>query len=235
MNNTTLQLKIKQRLNKLASNDYDNFECWQIVEAFNKAQIQWVRRQLIGMNAEKQGDEQSTRKIDDLQNLLKESPVDLYPKDLYQETGLLPDDYLQFKRINANAKKECCLNPADITVTYLAEEQNVPVFLQDYLRKPSFEWGETFCTLVGDKVRIYNNNDFEVVNCHLMYYRNPVMIQINGCTDPYTLQVSTEDVTCEFADNIIEVLVDETVQILAGDIESMNQYSIAKSSGEENT
>jgi hypothetical protein len=235
MNNTTLQLKIKQRLNKLASNDYDNFECWQIVEAFNKAQIQWVRRQLIGMNAEKQGDEQTTRKIDDLQNLLKEIPVDLYPKNLYQETDLFPSDYLQFKRINANARKECCENPADITVTYLAEEQNVPVFLQDFLRRPSFEWGETFCTMMGDRIRIYNNNDFEVVNCHLMYYRNPVMIQIEGCTDPYTLQVSANNVICEFADNIVEVLIDETVQILAGDIESMNQYSIAKNSGEENT
>lgn len=106
MNNTTLQLKIKQRLNKLASNDYDNFECWQIVEAFNKAQIQWVRRQLIGMNAEKQGDEQSTRKVDDLQNLLKEVLMELYPKNLYQETELLPADYLQFKRIDANAKKD---------------------------------------------------------------------------------------------------------------------------------
>jgi hypothetical protein len=235
MNNTTLQLKIKQRLNKLASNDYDNFECWQIVEAFNKAQIQWVRRQLIGMNAEKQGDEQSTRKVDDLQNLLKEILVELYPKHLYQETELLPEDYLQFKRIDANARKGCCEDPQNITVTYLAEEQNVPVYLQDYLRKPSFEWGETFCTLVGDKVRIYNDNDFEVVNCYLMYYRNPVMIQIEGCTDPYTLQVSTADVICEFADNIIEVLIDETVQVLAGDIESMNQYTIAKSSGEENT
>ena len=37
MNNTTLQIKFKQRLNKLASNDYDNIQCWQIVEVFNKA------------------------------------------------------------------------------------------------------------------------------------------------------------------------------------------------------
>jgi hypothetical protein len=90
MNNTTLQLKIKQRLNKLASNDYDNIQCWQIVEAFNKAQVQWVRRQLIGMNAEKQGDEQSMRKIDDLQNLLKEISIELFQKNLYVESPLLP-------------------------------------------------------------------------------------------------------------------------------------------------
>tara|TARA_R110000868_G_scaffold205243_4_gene453651 strand:+ start:2243 stop:2950 length:708 start_codon:yes stop_codon:yes gene_type:complete len=235
MNNTTLQLKIKQRLNKLASNDYDNLECWQIVEAFNKAQIQWVRRQLIGMNAEKQGDEQTTRKVDDLQNLLKEVPLNLAIRNLYEESLELPADYLQFKRVNANAKKDCCENDTEITITYLAEEQNIPILLQDYLRKPSFEWGETFCTLVGDKVRIYTNNEFTVVNPTLMYYRDPVRIQIQGCTDPYTLQISTEDVVCEFQENIIEVLIDNAVQVLAGDIESMNQYAIAKNSSEQNT
>jgi hypothetical protein len=235
MNNTTLQLKIKQRLNKLASNDYDNIECWQIVEAFNKAQIQWVRRQLIGMNAEKQGDEQTTRKIDDLQNLLKEIPIPLTQKQLYLESNLLPADYLQFKRINAYGKKDCCDNSMDLSVVYLAEEENVPILLQDDLKKPSFEWGETFCTLVGDKVRVYNNNEFDVVDASLMYYREPVKIQILDCVDPYTLSTSTANIECEFQDNIVEVLIDNAVQVLAGDIESMNQYSIANNSSEVNT
>lgn len=235
MNNTTLQLKIKQRLNKLASNDYDNIECWQIVEAFNKAQIQWVRQQLIGMNAEKQGDEQSTRKIDDLQNLLFETPIQLFQRNLYMESPLLPADYMQFKRINASAKKDCCENLAELAVIYIAEEQNIPVLLQDYLKKPSFEWGETICTLVGDKVRIYNNNEFEIVNSSLMYYREPVRIQILDCVDPYTLQTSVKEVICEFQDNIVEVMIDVAVKILAGDIESMNQYQIAKTSTQETT
>ena len=34
MDNATLEIKLKQRLNKLASNDYDNIEKWQIIEAF---------------------------------------------------------------------------------------------------------------------------------------------------------------------------------------------------------
>ena len=36
MNNTTLQIKFKQRLNKLASEDFDNIQCWEIVEARQK-------------------------------------------------------------------------------------------------------------------------------------------------------------------------------------------------------
>ena len=71
MNNTTLQLKFRQRLNKIASNDYDNIECWQIVEAFNKAQVEWCRRQLHGNNIFKEGDEMSKRRIDDLKQEIR--------------------------------------------------------------------------------------------------------------------------------------------------------------------
>ena len=35
---STILLKVQERLNKLASNDYDNIQNWQIVEAFNKGQ-----------------------------------------------------------------------------------------------------------------------------------------------------------------------------------------------------
>ena len=70
MNNTTLQIKFKTRLNKLASEDFDNIQCWEIVEAFNKAQLEWCRRQLRGSNPFKDGDEMSKRRVDDLQILL---------------------------------------------------------------------------------------------------------------------------------------------------------------------
>jgi hypothetical protein len=53
--------------------------------------------------------------------------------------------------------------------------------------------------------------------------------------DPYNLTESTEDVECEFKDDITEILIDEAVQILAGDIESITQYQIAQSSTQTNT
>ena len=61
MTNAELQIKIKERLNKLASLDYDNFECWQIVEAFNKSQLEWFRRQINGTNIQQHGDGLQTR------------------------------------------------------------------------------------------------------------------------------------------------------------------------------
>ena len=84
MLNSTITIKMKQRLNKLDSQDYDNITCWQVVESFNKAQVEWSRRQLHGINVVKEGDEQSTRRKDDLQKLLiRELNVVLLNKNTY--------------------------------------------------------------------------------------------------------------------------------------------------------
>jgi hypothetical protein len=222
MNNDILQLKIKQRLNKLASNDYDNLEAWQIIEAFNKAQLEWVRRQLHASNVFKEGDEGSKRRIDDLQILLLELPINGLDRDKYFESDLLPSDYLEYKKVSTDAKSECC--PADSMTVYLVEEANTANLLVDEFRKPSFEWGETFCTIMGNRIRIYHDGLFTIVNPILTYYRKPVYIEISGSINPYTGTTSTTDVICEFKDDITEVLIDETVSILAGDIYTAHQF-----------
>jgi hypothetical protein len=230
MNNATLQLKIKQRLNKLASNDYDNIECWQIVEAFNKAQIEWVRRQLHGNNMSKEGDEESKRRVDDLQQLLVDSVLNGADRVTFFESTALPANYMEFKRVSAFAKDECC--PERSLSIYHAEEADIDQLLRDRYRTPNFEWAETFCTLLGDRIRIYTNDKFEIVRPRLFYYRKPINIQILNCVDPYTQVASTVDVPCEFRDDIAELLIDEAAAILAGDIESMLQYQRGTTSAE---
>ena len=96
MNNNLLQIKIKQRLNKLASFDYDNIECWMIQEAFNKAQLEWVRRRLHGLNASREASEQSVTIVDDVQILLTETPLGRTIKDKFVESDSLPANFLHF-------------------------------------------------------------------------------------------------------------------------------------------
>jgi hypothetical protein len=231
MLNSVLSIKIKQRLNKLDSQDYDNIECWQIVEAFNKAQVEWTRRQLHGINAVREGDEESNRRKDDLQVLLNTQPLGVTNQQVFY-TGAIPANYLQWKRVDVYAKKECCDNRR-MTV-YLAEEANVNVLLRDKSKQPSFEWAETFATLKNNFVNVYTNNDFQIDSAALTYYRQPIKIQIQGCVDPYTGVQSTTEVQCEFKDDIIEVIIDEAVSILAGDIESGNQFSRGTETAERN-
>ena len=231
MTNSVITVKMKQRLNKLDSQDYDNIECWQIVESFNKAQVEWTRRQLHGINITKEGDEQSTRRKDDLQVLLVTDSLNLFNKEYYFR-GTIPADYLQWKRVDVYAKKGCC-DKRRMTV-YLAEEGNLNQLLRDKAKQPNFEWAETFATLKGNGVNIYTNGEFEVQSTELIYYRQPIKIQIQGCVDPYTGVASAVEVNCEFKDDIIEVIIDEAVAILAGDIESGNQFSRGTETAERN-
>jgi hypothetical protein len=222
---------MKQRLNKLDSQDYDNIECWQIVESFNKAQVEWSRRQLHGMNLVKEGDEGSTRRKDDMQVLLSTDDLALIDKDDYYKS-ILPADYLQWKRVDVFANKDCC-DKRRMTV-YLAEEGNLNQLLRDKSKQPSFNWAETFATLINNNVHIYTNNEFDIQKADLIYYRQPIKIQIQGCVDPYTNVASAVEVQCEFKDDIIELIIDEAVSILAGDIESGNQFSRGSEGAERN-
>ncbi len=235
MNIATLQLKFKQRLNKLDSQDYDNIEPWQIVESFNKAQLEWCRRNLHGNNLYKEGDELSKRRIDDLQVLLVELPLTGNQNDVYFQSDNFPDKeiYLEYKRVNVSAVTECCPDPRPMTV-YLAEEANVNIILRDSLKNPSFEWAETFCTLINGQIRIYKNEEFTLVDPSFTYYRQPVKIEIAGYVDPYTGVTSAVDVEPEFKDDLVELMIDEAVAIISGDIADFTQMQRVQQSAERN-
>lgn len=236
MNNNLLQLKIKERLNKLASLDYDNIECWQVVEAFNKAQLEWSRRQSHGTNQIREGGESSTMNIDDLQVILtdtKNNPLVFTKYDTYYESDLLPTNYLYYKRLSLKSKVECC--PDRPMVVYLGQVGDVDNLVIDNFKKPSVEWGETFCTLASNKIKVYTNGEFEITEPILYYYRKPREVEFLNCVNPSTGNISSANVTCEFKDDIVEILIDETCAILAGDIESMTQYQRAQQNSNLNT
>jgi len=232
--NSTLLLKIRQRLNKISSNDSSNIEAWQVIEAFNKGQVAWGRRDERGANMDRQGDEQSTTQIDDLQPLLKDTPIlTLKAFDGYQETvASLPTDYMRWKRFKATAVCGSCTRPLKV---YLGTEANIDLLLQDKNTQPNFNWAETFAVMKGNKIQIYNDGKFTVDSLILVYYRLPVRIQIQGVKDPYSGLTPTVDVPCEFKDDVAEILIDEAAKILAGDIENTFQYQRNDKSVKEDT
>jgi len=240
MNNQLLQLKIKQRINKLDSEDSDNLFCWQIQEAFNKAQREWVRRQLQGINQKKEGREASSQKFADLQQLLTTWTDTFTDKGLYFESCSFPSDYLVFSRISAfGTKKDSCCASRALTV-YQAEESNVDVLLKDVNKRPSWEYAETFSTFFGNKVRIYTNKGeedslYKIKKAKVIYYREPVNIQFKDCIDIETGITSIADVTCEFKDSITELIIDDTAAILSFDLENLQNGQRNQANEQHNT
>jgi hypothetical protein len=118
---------------------------------------------------------------------------------------------------------------------YLAQVADIDNLLTDNFRQPSAEWGETFCTLSSNKIKVYTNDEFELANAVLYYYRKPREVAFINCVNPSTGLTVFADVTCEFKDDIAEMLVDEAAAILAGDIESIMQYQRNKQNSTSNT
>lgn len=213
-----ISTKINLRLNKSASDDYDNVWNYVKSEAFNKAVNDWIRRQYRGNNTKQEGDEETVTRVDDLQFLLKPNFfIGFRDKGLYVETNKLPPDYLYYKRVTPTVSKGQCSGM--IIKSQLREEANV-----DSLRTmPSFEFEETFHTLIGNKINLYHNKDFTVDKIQLVYYRKPKVYDFK----------KLDDVT-EFKDDVAEIITDEACKIIASDIESLNQKALAEQRGEFN-
>lgn len=222
--------KLILRLNKLASSDYDNISLPIAVEAINKAALDWVRRQIHGGNLYKESDEESRMRVDDLQFLLKPRTLEGENSKQFFESETFPNDYLYYKRIIAKTSKGECHNKK--VKSTLVEEANVPDYLDDQYWKPSFEWQQSFHTLLGDRIRLYTAGEFEVNNIELVYYRRPIKMDIEG----YTHEDDTEskNVDLEFKDDVAELIINEAASIIAGDIESINQQQINAQKVENN-
>ena len=209
--------KMDLRLNKSASGDYDNLWSYQKEEALTKAINEWVRRQINGKNQTQEGDEETRNRVDDLQILLKQDVLIARNKGLYSQTEKLPSDYLYYKRVTPIVSKETCENIA--IKSHLREEANV----DDLITLPSFEFEETFHTLINNKVHIYHNKQFTVNKVNITYYRKPKVYSFKKL-----------DTVMEFKDDICDMLVDEACKIMASDIESSNQKILAQERVETN-
>lgn len=209
--------KIKTRLNKSDSGDSDNLWLYIMAEAFNKAITDSVRRMKKGKNQTQEGDEETDTRVDDLQVLLKTESLTLRDKGLFAQSNTLPPDYLYFKRLTPTVSKGNC--PSVTITSHLREEANV-----DALRTfPSFDFEETFHTLIGNKVHIYHNKDFTIDKATLTYYRKPKVYSHKKL-----------DTKIEFKEDDCELFIEEACKIIASDIESLNAKALAQERRENN-
>lgn len=226
-----VQIKLDLVLNKLASETYPDIECFHKREAINKAQLEWVRRQIHGVNLTKEGDEMSAMRVDDIQILLKNKVLSISDKGIFAETEELPSDYGWFKTILIYGTLENCKDQLMLDVHHI-EEANVNEWLSDWSKKPSFEFRQCFYTLVGNTIRVYTDNEFKVSKVDLLYYKLPRKFDIEGCENYDGVLGVNSDI--EFKDDVAEIIIDEAASILAGDIEHTSAYQITSKRKEEN-
>ena len=224
-----LLVKLKSRINKLDSNDYDNLEVWQLLEAYNRTQLLFVRSNLHGGNIYREGDEASKRRIDDFSRLIISYKPTLVKKKGYYEFTLPLKDYMLFKRIDITAEKCGCVGNL---ICYLGEEANVNNYLSNVNLRPSFYWRETFFTMSDGKVKIYNgwedHEEFEIKDCIFTYYRFPKFVAKAGNFSLEQQAISPIDIDPEFSDDLVEVIISFTASLISGDIKDQFGFEVNK-------
>lgn len=198
---------VQNRMNKLSTNSGDNIEKHQFVEAFNSSQLIWAEDRF-------KLDELNQVRIDELQRLLKsDTIIPALVKDNYYE-GDLPADYFHYKR-------SVSYTPCRI-VNWRKKEGNINTLLHDEFNKPSLEWGETICTIVGEKLRIYVDN-FSIQSVDLTYYRFPRIVNMKTAFKDANGN-PTVDIDPEFEGASLIEILNYTCALLSGDV--MNQFNL---------
>ena len=191
----------------------------QVLLDLNKAINEWVRRQLHGKNQTQEGDEESTIRVDDLQVLLKPSSLNSRNKGLFNQTDKLPIDYLHYKRVTPVVNKGKC---SKIRIkSHLREEANV----DDLNLLPSFKFEETFHTLMGNRINIYHNKDFNIDKVDIIYYKKPKV---------YEFSKPRLNDNIEFKEDVCELLVDDACTIISSDLQDLNAKAILEARAEKN-
>jgi len=214
-------LKVKYRLNKVDTQDYENIPVYNVVEAFNKAQLNVVNRFFGKNNNYKTGVESTKKRIDDLQDLINSEPMVLSvkKKSKYFLTETLPQDYFHYIKVNSEGSIKDCEN--QLINVFIREESNINTLLNNDFFNPNFEWRETIGTILNNQIKVYTNDLFEINKVFLTYLKKPRSIDIKGYINrdgkPST------NIDPELPDDIVELCVDETIRILSGDMH--NQFS----------
>lgn len=201
---------VTDSINKLSSNSSENIPKNNFVRAFNAVQFQWVEDR-VKLN------ELNKIRIDEIQQLMVNSELTSPKKrDQYFEFTL-PANYYHYVRSYSDLKG-CGLD------NWLVKEGDINVLLSDEFWKPSKEWGETICTLGGDKLKVYYD-DFTVNKVNLIYFRYPIEINMDDGY-PDVNGNPTVNVDPEFKGSSLIEILNMTVQYLAGVIDDPSRYNV---------
>lgn len=128
----------------------------------------------------------------------------------------LPENYFNHSSIQAKAKTTKC--GEDYIELYEVKDTDNDVILNDEFLKPSFKYREAPYIFTDNKVRIFTNDEFEVTNVNLTYYKYPNFIKLINEENP---EEGIEDIVLDFDDKALEKI--SSILAREFDINNSNQ------------
>lgn len=88
----------------------------------------------------------------------------------------LPDNFYDYVTCKSHAKKGNC---SGIIINETIKPSVKEIYLNDEMKKPSFEWEEGIA-MVSENTLIVYTTDFSIINTNLTYYKNIDPIDLEG-------------------------------------------------------
>lgn len=218
-------IKVKQRVNKADTDDFDNLSLFSIVEAYNKAQLNVVNYITGQTNLLKQGAEASFRGIDRLSTLLNKTPwtLNVTKENDYWYSEPFPDDYFKYRASYSEGFTPKCAGKKIFHIP--VEEANIHLITKNENQNASFEWAEAPVTIAESQLKIFTEDKFDIRKAYLTYYRYPIQMDIAGYINKDGNPSTTVDP--ELSDDVVEMCIDEAVRIIQGDIQNAFGIQVA--------
>lgn len=229
----TMHYDLKVKLNKIDSAKYRDVKVPEIDLRLNEAQEVFVKMVAQPRLAEQLGFEIGQRTIDDISILVvdqkKGEGQTAVPYDEADGSYIaeLPEDYWFYLNSKVWATKGICEGvKLDTREVQHDDEAEASPF-----NRSSFIWREANVRFNNEGIRIFTNNDFQVLEICLDYLKEPPLIHNAGDWDAGgyyldgTLLTGTAD--CILPNRVHREIVDIAVMLISGDL-SMPDYMVKK-------
>lgn len=220
-----MHYEVQLRLDRVDSESYPNLEIPEVDVQLNRAQDILVRSIAAGNKGS--ASEKDQAQIDALRKIVVpdlELNIDNYDSD--SVIAFLPVDYFYHWGTRVKIVKDNC---SEKTVrAYIGQHDDI--HRGSSLFDSDFAWGEVIGLFFDNKIRLFFT-DFSIESAYMTYLRRPAYIHWAEAYGGYTLPsgvVLTGKQDCELADSIHQTLVDLTVALVTGDLESNFQNSLTK-------
>src|SRR5690606_21101167 len=213
----SLLYKLSLKLNKLSTNDHQDFPLEDKIVALNEAQIKLIKQKVTGLSGI--GLDGFKKRYEDLENLIEDyKSLDLTEgnKDINQfkaSVSKLDPKYMFWIDAYVLADKGDCKNRPLWVNKDLVKHGDIQFLLTNSDLKPSFEYQETFNNISSDEFNIYTDGTFKPTKLFVSYLRYPKYIDKEGYTNLEDKASSNQD--CELEEYLEDELVDLAVQHLA--------------------
>ena len=204
------------KLNRGDSNSNINVPKGKFVLIYNEQAKRWLKQVLKKSLG--------SYELEELNYLLVNNfPLEYYSREKDHYNFNLPDNFFDFSSSFSVARRGKCKNR--ILDNWPVVDKNIRVLLRDSNYNPSFDFEETLCSAVDNRLKIYYN-DFRIDEAYLTYYREPVNIDIKGYIRIDGTQ--SKDINPDLPDYAVNEVINRCALEFQGVTENPQGFQISK-------